>query len=1247
MSNRSTIGRAVCLAALACLLLTPALAGVKEPPSFTRPVQDARAVGAWLAPRVDLPAIQAEDAANVGRFDIPLRIGLPMHVDLEPGKNGTWEDLAGGDRLWRLKLESPGALWMVVGFDAFRVQEGGLLWVYDAGHRTVLGPYGAADVLDHGELWPVPIEGDTLYVELLWPAKLRGEQPRVHLGTVSHGYKPFGSLGASEENGEEMLGGSGACNIDVACPPGDEWHDQARGVVILLSGGSGFCSGSLINNTANDCKPYMLTAAHCSAGASTAYGFNYQRSGCGSGEPPGPTTQMVSGGTVRANFASSDFTLVEMSALPPQSFNFFLNGWSHDPNPSTSSWVIHHPSGDVKKIAVDSDPPVNGSNWGPNHWRIDDSSADPAHRGYEAGTTEPGSSGSPLFDQDHRITGQLHGGTASCSLDTYDEYGKVAASWTGGGATASRLSDWLDPLNTGALGMDGRNGDLCFFNPVGSVTATRSSYACSDTLTLRVSDDSIQGAGTTSVTVASTTETTPETVVLTETPAGSGDFQGTIAAAAIAPVNGDGTISVANGDTITITYIDANDGGGGTNVPRQASAGVDCVAPSIQNVLVSNVTGNSARITWTTNEASDSRVRYGPTPPPGSSAYVGTLVTSHVLDVTGLSPCSDYVFSVESADAVANTASDNNGGTYYAFSTGQNVNPSYPSASAPVPIPDNNATGASMSLSVPDNKTVLDVDVKVNITHTYDGDFTIQLIPPVGAPIMLSNRRGGSGDNYTNTVFDDEASTPVSSGTAPFTGSFRPDAPLSALDGMNAAGTWTLKVVDQANVDVGTIDNWTLTLLYPSVACGPHATTTTTADVSDVCTGTGGGTGNGLWESGEEVSFSVTVSNDGSGTLTGITATITSPTPGVTILDGSATYPSLAAGAASAGDAPYFKVRIPAAAACDSNVQFNVQVATDQGSWAGTPFTHKVGLLIPGSITPLNESFASGIPATWTVVDGGSGGGAAATWTTANPGGRTFSSPMVAPVAAVDSDNAGTAATQHEELITPVINLSTATSATLDFDQYFRWYSGGTAEIADVDVRSSITGGAWVNVLRQQNASTANPDHKTVNITAQAAGAANVQIRFHYYQATFEWWWQVDNVKVSAVVPPACNNAVCSGAPGVVKPANALGASRVDPTTIAVTWDAASCTSTNYELLYGSLASLPSYTVAGSVCGLGTSGSASWSGVPAGDLWFLVTGVDGAGTEATWGAATAGERNGGSASGQCGNAARNNGASCP
>ena len=111
-----------------------------------------------------------------------------------------------------------------------------------------------------------------------------------------------------------------------------------------------------------------------------------------------------------ADFASSDFTLIEMDQAPPEDYNAFFVGWSRDPNPALATWVISYPRGDVRKIAHDSDPPVDGSNWGPNHWRIDDSNPDPAHLAYEWGTTEPASSGSPLMDQNHRIIGQLHGG---------------------------------------------------------------------------------------------------------------------------------------------------------------------------------------------------------------------------------------------------------------------------------------------------------------------------------------------------------------------------------------------------------------------------------------------------------------------------------------------------------------------------------------------------------------------------------------------------------------------------------------------------------------------------------------------------------------------------------------------------------------------------------------------------------------------------------------------------------------------
>jgi hypothetical protein len=99
-----------------------------------------------------------------------------------------------------------------------------------------------------------------------------------------------------------------------------------------------------------------------------------------------------------------------------------------------------------------------------------------------------------------------------------------------------------------------------------------------------------------------------------------------------------------------------------------------------------------------------------------------------------------------------------------------------------------------------------------------------------------------------------------------------------------------------------------------------------------------------------------------------------------------------------------------------------------------------------------------------------------------------------------------------------VLNLGTATTATLQFDEFFRWFSGGQNEIADVDVRSSLTGGAWVNVLRQQGASSADPAHQTVDISAQAAGAADAQLRFRYSNGGNEQYWRsTTTIDTSAV----------------------------------------------------------------------------------------------------------------------------------
>jgi len=105
---------------------------------------------------------------------------------------------------------------------------------------------------------------------------------------------------------------------------------------------------------------------------------------------------------------------------------------------------------------------------------------------------------------------------------------------------------------------------------------------------------------------------------------------------------------------------------------------------------------------------------------------------------------------------------------------------------------------------------VADLNVRLNLLHTYDGDLSISLLSPSGTQVSLSNRLGGAGDNFTNTVFDDEAGTAISSGGVPFTGSFRPSSPLNAVDGQNLTGTWTIRVEDLAANDSGSLTSWSI-----------------------------------------------------------------------------------------------------------------------------------------------------------------------------------------------------------------------------------------------------------------------------------------------------------------------------------------------------------------------------------------------------------------------------------------------------
>lgn len=460
-----------------------------------------------------------------------------------------------------------------------------------------------------------------------------------------------------------------------------------------------------------------------------------------------------------------------------------------------------------------------------------------------------------------------HDGNASG--DAYGKWDLAAVAYTAGqiddpnSDTSINISPWV---NGEALGTTKRlvtwyhatyahNGNedpepcelagpklVFFYGCAGTVGLDHSVYACGAPVGLSVDDSDLRGSGTVSVSVTSTTESTPETISLSESPAGSGHFVGTIGTITGAAVGGDGKLSVANGDTISARYVDAS-ACGTPNVNIDKTAPVDCASPGLSGLQAINVTSSTASIVWTTNESSTSTVHYGTTPPGAGSVSSASMVTSHGLPLTGLASCTTYYYWVESTDAAGNTTMSNANGGYADFRTGTVGAPtSYASTDTPVSVPDNNPTGGTSTITVSDPRPVQDANVRMNMTHTYDGDLVLSLIAPNSATVALSTRRGSGGDNFINTVFDDEATTPISAGSAPFTGSFIPESPLTGAEGIPGSGAWRLKVVDQAGADTGTIDSWTLTLTYPascSAAGGPppvpdgHVGTAMTASRAD------------------------------------------------------------------------------------------------------------------------------------------------------------------------------------------------------------------------------------------------------------------------------------------------------------------------------------------------------------------------------------------------------------------------------
>lgn len=393
-------------------------------------------------PSIDREVLDAEDAVTDQYKEAAWRFGVEFPVEYSTTNSGYWIQ-EGDENVWRLAVTCDHSVSVSLNFSEFNLEKGQYVFIWSPESGEFLGKFDHRNNKEWGSLATGLLYGSRVVVELHQPTSYSLDA-NLEIGTVVHGYRSL--LLHAEDVANELrgpFGNSGDCNINVNCPEGDDWQTESRSVALIVEGGFAACSGALINNTLNDGTPYFLTANHClGTPGNWVFYFNHESATCNGST--GPTNQSVSGSTLLVSNAGSDFALLELSETPPASFNVQYAGWDASGNSPLIGVGIHHPSGDVKKICFEEDSPYESNQAGAAVWYIDQ---------WELGVTEGGSSGSPLFDQNHRIIGQLYGGWAACSGSVnngqFDYYGRLDVSW-GFGA-----DEYLDPTGSGITSIDG------------------------------------------------------------------------------------------------------------------------------------------------------------------------------------------------------------------------------------------------------------------------------------------------------------------------------------------------------------------------------------------------------------------------------------------------------------------------------------------------------------------------------------------------------------------------------------------------------------------------------------------------------------------------------------------------------------------------------------------------------------------------------------------------------------------------
>lgn len=398
-----------------------------------------------LTEQLRIDSLEATDLRSGYRF------AYKFMTDYTPANSGIRFTLPDGTKVWRLGIRSENALSINIMFSKYLLPAGARLFLYNSDQTEILGSFNHLNNSDLGILPVAPILGDELIVEYQEPANA-AFPGKLTVGEVNHGYRNFRISEPQPDRSAFSCMPAVACYQDTTT----RYNDIERSVLLLIINGEIGCTGTLVNNTANDGKPYLLTASHCLnnqftienpdyeevAGNIVCY-FNYNSPQCSPVEP-GRTDQTLASAYFRAVNEKTDMALLELKDTPPADYHAYYAGWNAQDAGIGPYACIHHPGGSLKRLnQVDGEVELKTyriavTQFNENsHWQV---------ARWATGCTAGGSSGSPLLDENNLVLGGLTGGASSCGNPVEDFFFSIQKSWSEPEDSSKQLKYWLDPI---------------------------------------------------------------------------------------------------------------------------------------------------------------------------------------------------------------------------------------------------------------------------------------------------------------------------------------------------------------------------------------------------------------------------------------------------------------------------------------------------------------------------------------------------------------------------------------------------------------------------------------------------------------------------------------------------------------------------------------------------------------------------------------------------------------------------------